>query len=148
LGLPVECKKHGEHLKWRLIASNNIQCVICAYEWQKNRRKKNPLKFLHQDAMFHSKAKNRDFFLSIEDLESLLKKQKNKCALTGMAFNDENMPSLDRIDPIKGYEVNNIQFVNIRINRMKSDMRQDEFIELCRKLAVYSVAGKSKPKKK
>lgn len=43
--------------------------------------------------------------------------------------------SVDRIDSNKGYEPDNIQLVDKRINMMKQSLSNDEFIELCCKVA-------------
>ncbi len=128
---PINCKKHGEHLDWRLHSKNNVQCKLCSKEQQKNRREKNPLRFLFEDAKKHSKLKNREFSITIDDIKNTLIKQKNCCALSGVEFNKENKPSLDRIDSSKGYTVNNIQLLLIDINVMKNKFIQENFIKLC-----------------
>ena len=51
--LPILCKKHGEHLNWRLHTGNNIQCKICNNERQKLTRENNKLKFKLKDAKQH-----------------------------------------------------------------------------------------------
>jgi hypothetical protein len=40
--------------------------------------------------------------------------------------------SLDRIDSSKGYVEGNVQWVHKRINIMKNDLSDSEFIEWCR----------------
>lgn len=146
-GLAIDCKKHGEHKKWRLHSSNNVQCSLCAAEWQVNKRKKDPLKFLLVDARSHAKSRNRIFDLNLIDLQLQIKMQNNMCVYTGEEFTENNLPSLDRIDSNKGYIKNNIQFVCIRVNKMKSDMTHDDFIGLCNKVSAMSKAGKSKRSK-
>ena len=54
LKLPIECKRHGEHLKWRLHTGNNVQCFYCAADWQMAQRRRNPLKFIFRDAKRHA----------------------------------------------------------------------------------------------
>lgn len=48
---------------------------------------------------------------------------------TGQGKVDTNI-SIDRIDPKKGYEPDNIQLITYRCNIMKHDMDEDNFIEL------------------
>ena len=148
LGLPVECKKHGEHLKWRLHTDNNAQCLHCAAEWQRNRRRREPLKYLLRDAKQHAKAKNREFDLTLEVLKEILELQLNRCVFTGLIFDDQNPISLDRIDSLKGYSKENIQMISIRANKMKSNMNDNEFIDYCRLIVAFSEAGEKRKKTK
>ncbi len=139
LKTPILCKKHGEHLRWRLHSYNNVQCIPCATENARKNRIKNPLKFILRDAKKHAEKSNRDFDITLEDLEKIILKQKNACALTGMIFTKEFLPSLDRIDSSKGYIRENIQLVLIKINIMKSNFNQKDFIELCKKVVSYEI---------
>lgn len=90
--------------------------------------------------------RNIDFKINIEQLWDLFLKQKRKCALSGMDIifstrgDKKNTPtaSLDRIDSSKGYEIDNIQWAHKDINRMKMDMRQDKFINLCQTIAKFN----------
>lgn len=89
-------------------------------------------------------AKNRNFpvEISIEDAWDLFLRQNGKCALTGLqlSFNttggSEINASLDRIDSLKGYIVGNVQWVDKRINKMKMEFDQTEFIGLCRLITI------------
>lgn len=70
-------------------------------------------------------------------------KQNRKCALSGMeiyfneCMNDKTTQtaSLDRKDSKQGYIVGNIQWVHKKINRMKSNLNEVEFIQLCKMIA-------------
>lgn len=82
--------------------------------------------------------------ITIEYLWQLFIFQDKKCAITGIDLNfNTNLPgeksnqnaSLDRIDSSKGYEDGNVQWVDRQINLMKRDMSQEDFIELCHKIA-------------
>lgn len=46
--------------------------------------------------------------------------------------------SIDRIDSNIGYEEGNIQWVDKRINMMKGSLSNEEFVELCTKVAEYN----------
>ena len=82
--------------------------------------------------------------LSLDQLWTLFNTQQKKCALTDMPLflsrsycrENENRirqtASLDRIDSSKGYIEGNVQWVHKHINRMKSDFRQEQFIDYCR----------------
>jgi hypothetical protein len=139
LGLPIECKIHGEHTNWRMHSSNNVQCRKCAARWQMEMKKRDPLRFLYRDARRHAKKQSREFKITIEDLKNLMIIQENKCALSGIKFDENNLPSLDRIDSKIGYVKENIQLVLIKINRMKSDFESNEFLEICKDIYRYSI---------
>lgn len=70
----------------------------------------------------------------------LLQKQEYKCALSGLPIkfiNSTNKTaSLDRINSDKGYTIDNIQWVHKKINHMKMEMNQQEFIETCKLVSV------------
>lgn len=87
--------------------------------------------------------RNIKFDLTIEDLWNLFLKQNKKCALTGLdltfpkfALDTSYNISLDRIDSSKGYTLDNIQWVDKRINFMKITLKNDEFIKLCKLVAI------------
>jgi len=92
----------------------------------------------------NAKLRGIKFSIKIKPTYDLFLKQNGKCALTGdlMEFPSKqrekskpNRPSLDRINPNKGYVIGNIQWVIQPINYMKLDYTQDEFIEICKKVA-------------
>ena len=70
-------------------------------------------------------------------LYNLYHKQEGKCALSGQTMTwltgqgkvDTNI-SLDRIDPEKGYEPDNIQLITYRCNIMKHDLKEDALFKL------------------
>lgn len=149
LGLPNECSIHGVHDKWNYYEKNSlVTCSKCKSEisskFQKEDKKINPLKYILKYAKQHAKQKGNLFDITEGDLVNCLLAQDNKCALTGIkmkTFGPYGI-SLDRIDPSKGYIKNNIQLVCWLINRMKSDLSQDEFITLCGFVAALSMARK------
>lgn len=80
-----------------------------------------------------------EFNLKIEDLWELYLRQGRKCALSGIpisfpkyALDTSHNISLDRIDSSKGYNIDNVQWVEKRINFMKITLGNEEFIELCK----------------
>ena len=74
-------------------------------------------------------------FITVEHLNDVWQRQKGLCAYTKLPLSSEahqlNTVSLDRIDSDKDYIADNIQLVCVPINRMKLDMTEDRFIELC-----------------
>jgi hypothetical protein len=68
-------------------------------------------------------------------LEALLLQQGNRCAYSGLLLVLGENASLDHKDPLsRGGTplVENIQWVDYQVNRMKNDMTHDEFIAMCR----------------
>jgi|SRR5882757_6827529 len=134
---PIECKRHGIHLQWRLYSGNNVQCKYCSKMYASNIRKNEPIKILIRDA----KARKLELDITEEYLKDILNKQDNKCAISGIDFTESNKPSLDRIDSNKGYLKGNVQLLLLQVNKMKSNFDQKFFIDMCIKIA-YSVAKK------
>lgn len=88
------------------------------------------------------KRKKLNCFVTVEDLHDVWQKQNGLCAYTKLPLTSQahqfNTVSLDRIDSDKDYTADNIQLVCVPINRMKSDMTEDQFINLCRLVAQNS----------
>ena len=83
---------------------------------------------------------------------NLYRKQGERCALTGIKLSldgtvDQNRhrgtslrtASLDRIDSSKGYTLDNVQWVDKRINIMKHQLSQSHFIAICKRVKSASV---------
>jgi len=80
----------------------------------------------------------------------LFKKQNEKCALTGKEirlerFHNDKMnqnASLDRIDSTKGYTVDNIQWVDKDMNRLKNSYSQEKFLQMVKEIYEFKILGK------
>jgi hypothetical protein len=89
------------------------------------------------------------FEITIQDVWEVWEKQHRLCALTGQPLiwpkcthykskhGREGTASIDRIDNTKGYIKGNIQIVHKYINIMKQRYSQNDFIDMCRKVAEY-----------
>jgi len=97
---------------------------------------------------FETSAKLRgiDWEIDADVVADLYEAQDAKCALTGwdISFPETGHPqmasaSIDRIDSAFGYLPENIQLVDKRVNMMKQQYSQDEFISVC-----LAVANKEK----
>ena len=78
-------------------------------------------------------------------MKSQLEKQNGRCIITGLlmtnicyqnSVNDRHKInkwniSVDRIDSNKGYTIDNIQLICNVVNRMKSDLTDNELLLLC-----------------
>ncbi len=88
-------------------------------------------------------AKNRDleFNITIEKIWELFLKQKRKCAFTGWPLQFvtarkrtkelQQTASLDRIDSLKGYTEDNVQWIHKDVNLMKNNFPLPRFLEVC-----------------
>ncbi len=89
-----------------------------------------------------AKVHNKEFSITKEYAYDLYLKQNRKCKLSGVDITltasqnnkDENFntASLDRIDSSKGYVEGNVQWLHKKVNTMKWDLSQNEFIQFCK----------------
>lgn len=93
-----------------------------------------------------AKIRDLDFSIDLKHAEKLLEQQNFRCALTGALIytglpknTDQKTAilSLDRIDSSKGYIAGNVQWVTKRINIMKRDIPDEEFIAVCCQVADF-----------
>lgn len=93
-----------------------------------------------------AKERNLKFNITIKYIWDLFIQQNKKCAISKEELNfaktsyDHNKglttASLDRIDNTKGYIESNVQWLHKKVNRMKWDLCQKDFIDLCKKIAA------------
>lgn len=89
-------------------------------------------------------TRNLEFTITKNYVWNLFIKQNRRCIFSGIELKfstkinlfDGNA-SLDRIDSTKGYIEGNVQWVDKRINIMKQNMTDNEFIEICKMIAEY-----------
>ena len=87
------------------------------------------------------------FEITIEYAWNLFIKQNRKCALSGEPITmwgkiDGKLTgnsSLDRIDSSKGYVEGNVQWIDKKLQHVKSKLSDAEFISICQKVAAYQV---------
>jgi hypothetical protein len=88
-------------------------------------------------------SRNIEVLITPEQAWNKFIEQDRKCALSGveLRFSDnwrnpsDKTASLDRIDSSKNYTIDNIQWVHKTVNRIKSNIDQDEFISWCTLIA-------------
>ena len=86
-----------------------------------------------------------EFSINIDDVADVWEAQGQQCALSGLPLefksegrHDTGQPSLDRIDSNQGYIKGNIQILDSRVNVMKNQLGQAEFVTLCRMIGNNS----------
>lgn len=97
---------------------------------------------------FGAEIRKLTFNVTIEYVWELYLRQKAKCALTGSPITlpktsrsysrGESTASLDRIDSSRGYEIGNVRWLHKGVNIMKSNICDDDFIRICKKVARFS----------
>lgn len=98
-------------------------------------------------------SRNLEYSVTNDYLWEIYTNQGKKCALSGLPIDfqpstnikrggKKQTASLDRIDSSKGYIKGNIQWVHKDINKIKQDLKEDYFIELCK--AIVQNVGNDK----
>lgn len=94
-----------------------------------------------------AKARGLQVSVTIEEAWALFLEQDRACALTGRPLTfaatartsvDTQTASFDRIDSSKGYIVGNVQWIHKDLQDMKMAKPQDEFVRLCKLVAVFA----------
>jgi hypothetical protein len=89
-------------------------------------RQKNPEKYMVTAAKRRAKVKGWEFNITHKDV-----KIPKFCPYLGIELKylgGDSSPSLDRIDPLKGYVKGNVQVISMKANTMKSSATQDELV--------------------
>lgn len=91
----------------------------------------------------HAKTRGIPCDLTVPDLYNQWVDQKGNCALTGWALtlkrgsrDSDATASVDRIDSSGSYTIQNIQWVHKLVNRVKTDLDNDLFIQVCKAVST------------
>lgn len=80
--------------------------------------------------------KNSEASVTAADLMKKIRNQNFKCALSGIKLTPENA-QLDHIEPLSEGGTNaidNLQWLDARVNKAKGTMSQDEFVDMCERI--------------
>lgn len=93
----------------------------------------------------NAKKRKLKFAVSQNYIWNLFLQQDRKCALSGVKLtfplhrkDYQATASLDRIDPMKGYVENNLQWITKEINYMKQSMNNMEFLTKIKLIHSYN----------
>ncbi len=82
-----------------------------------------------------------EVFVTLNDLLEQFTKQNGLCALSGIALVASARPngtaSVDRIDSLRPYTKENIQWVHKDVNKMKSNLSDEYFVKMCALVAAH-----------
>jgi hypothetical protein len=97
------------------------------------------------------KLKSYEFNVTIEYLWDLFLKQNRRCAISGVMIDFrshernglEQTASLDRIDSSQGYVIGNVQWVHKKVNELKSDNKEQDFLGWVQKIYEFKIREKN-----
>lgn len=142
----VKCR--NGHISERIV--NKYACVQCIKEQKVRARKHQSIEFLagvirrsaKSRAKLRGKKKKIEFNLSSKWIKEKL--EKGVCEATGLPFTMPDgtgksgpscfSPSLDRIDPKKGYTIDNTRLVIHSFNAAKNDGTDEDVLKMARAL--------------
>ena len=78
--------------------------------------------------------------MKVNEVMDLLEKQEFRCALTGRELTPETV-SMDHIEPVCDggtHDIDNAQLLHRDVNRAKSTLSNDDFIQLCCEVAALA----------
>jgi len=138
----LEKPVNGSHLR----LGKSLSCRKCSEQKNKNRVPSRMFSRIKQCKKFDVCLGNTNDEIK-KFLYNLFEKQKGLCALSGFPIvfantikgdmYGETTASLDRIDSLKGYTKDNVQWVHKWINFMKQDFKQEDFINFCVAVAKH-----------
>jgi hypothetical protein len=136
-GLDVQCMHHGFHRNWYYSQKKNVlTCRFCQSERSSKYAQKEENTF--KVFLTWAKGRDRECSVSADYLKELFNEQDGMCNISGMKLDRSNM-SLDRINSEIGYVEGNLQWVHKKINQMKSNFDENEFVDICNKISNYNI---------
>ena len=90
----------------------------------------------------NARTRNLECSITVQDAWDKYVKQGGRCALSNEAIHfgtesENQTASLDRIDSSKGYTIDNIQWLHKKVNFMKQQYSEFEFVGWCRKIVEH-----------
>ena len=94
-------------------------------------------------ATHRARAKGREVTVTLDDLEVMYRRQRGRCALTGIPLSFEGkkttrnpwMLSIDRIESAGGYVAGNVHLVTTMANLAKAEFTMLDFRRMCQSAA-------------
>lgn len=98
---------------------------------------------------YRSKAKGVEFSLLIDDVREIVRRSAGRCEVTGVALRKSGAfkPSIDRIDPKKGYIKSNVRLTCLVANTAMLNYGEDVLLEMaksmCEKHGVFAARSRA-----
>lgn len=128
-------------LKYNVETNKTTKCLKC-YKDRKTYRGVETYYFNKIKA--RALKKKQAFNITFNSIIDLFYNQKEKCALSGLPLvirkskkDKEITASLDRKDSLKGYTIDNVQWVHKDINKLKSNFTEQKFKLLCKLVSIH-----------
>jgi len=106
---------------------------------ERDRRRLSDIRFLYADSEDEFNTGDNDpDAVRQSDLMRLVEAQEFRCALSGIELTPETA-ALDHITPVASggkHSINNLQWLNSEVNRMKGMLSVDVFIDICCRVAA------------
>lgn len=154
------CKKHFETIIISITSGNCRSCgclksKVCSEKQYSGGKYITGTEF-KSIRLGAKRRRNLEFNITIKDIEDVYEKQNHRCKFTneilvfdtterngdqskiGAARVIRGTASVDRINSKKGYTPDNIQIIHKDINIAKQDKLDEDFIEMCCKIADFS----------
>jgi hypothetical protein len=117
-------------------------------ERQQRFARSHPFYWMAKQVRIRAKKAGHDVEIDALFLEQLWGSQDGNCALTGQPMvlrvldkqgwrNQKDRLSVDRIDPLKGYTLGNVQLVRAMVNISKNAYQQPDFVAMCHQVAKH-----------
>jgi hypothetical protein len=106
---------------------------------ENDKHRKDPRRQMRDQAKIRSQRRGIPFSLEVDDLVI-----PDKCPVLGIQLrvservHDDSSPSLDRIDPSKGYVKGNVAVISYRANTIKNNSTTDELRKIIRYMNRHS----------
>jgi hypothetical protein len=116
--------------------NNHLSNCGCVVTNAKHGASYTPEYALYQSAKKRAKRKGTEFSIELEDIVI-----PETCPCLGINLStavdqaQDNSPSLDRIDPLKGYTRDNIWVISYKANRIKNNATKDELLAVAKAVA-------------
>jgi len=126
------------------------ECINRSRKW-KEKQRANPVfvdlpqKWVYNSIIHSANIRNIQVKITYQELKDsyvpacALSGKKLFCTKTEAQSKGNQNASLDRIDSSKGYELGNIQWVDLNINYAKQQLSQEEFIQMCKGVVNHSI---------
>jgi hypothetical protein len=136
-----ECGREQPIAGSELRYGNTYGCRMC----KSLRQQRKAWKGIWNAIRSNANERGLEFKITPKLAFAILEGQGYRCALTGLPIDiaksgrghkmGGTTASLDRIDSLRGYVPGNIQWLHKDVNKMKWDLSQARFIEICRMVA-------------